>query len=478
MPTLKRKVIDNVTRILDVLAMLLTFLAAMYLHAPKDIPTDLVGFFTYKLSLINFIALLLVIWGWQHLFFQFGLYEPRRFSNLIKESFDIVKAVAIGVLLVGALSVALGRKNVSQEVLITFWVLCTTLTLMERWIFRQYVIHLRSAGRNLRHVLFVGSNNRAIELAQKILSHEELGYRLLGFVDDRVPESELPGPKTRIICNLEQLPGFLENHVVDEVYIVLPVKTFYERIRDIITICQDLGIVCRVPSNWFEFQTLRTSAFELDGEPILTVYTGSPHQLEYLWLKRLIDFGFAATTILLLSPLFIVISTLIKLTSPGPVFFSQERIGYNRRKFRMIKFRTMVEDAEGMQEQLEHLNEADGPAFKIQDDPRVTPLGRWLRKTSLDEFPQLFNVLRGDMSLVGPRPLPVRDVEGIEKRWQKRRFSMRPGLTCLWQIGGRNQLRFDEWMKLDLEYIDQWSIQLDFYILAKTIPAVIKGTGQ
>jgi exopolysaccharide biosynthesis polyprenyl glycosylphosphotransferase len=478
MPNLKRKAIDNVTRILDIVLMLLTFLLALYLNAPKDIPADLLGFFTYKLSLINFIALLFLIWGWQHLFFKFGLYDPRRFSNIFKESFDIIKAVTIGVLLVGALSVAFGRTNVRQEVLVTFWISCSSLTLIERWLFRQYVIHLRTAGRNLRHVVFVGSNGRAIELAQKILSRDELGYRLLGFVDEYLHTKEAIGPKAKVLCSLEELPNYLEHHVVDEVFIVLPVNTFYEKIRDTISICQDLGIVCRVPSNWFEFQTLKTSALELDGEPILTVYTGSPHQLEYLWLKRLIDLSFTAIASLLLSPLFIIIASLIKWTSPGPVFFQQERIGYNRRKFQMIKFRTMVQDAEGMQDQLEHLNEADGPAFKIQDDPRITTIGRWLRKTSLDELPQLINILRGDMSLVGPRPLPVRDVDGIEKRWQKRRFSMRPGLTCLWQIGGRNQVRFDEWMKLDLEYIDQWSIQLDIYIIVKTIPAVIKGTGQ
>ena len=216
----------------------------------------------------------------------------------------------------------------------------------------------------------------------------------------------------------------------------------------------------------------------MDDEPILTVYTGSPHQLEYMWLKRLIDIVFASVTLLLFSPIFITIALLIKLTSAGPVFFKQERIGYNRRKFHMIKFRTMVDGADALQAQLEHLNEADGPAFKIENDPRITPIGRWLRRTSLDEVPQLINVLKGDMSLVGPRPLPVRDVLGIEQRWQKRRFSMRPGLTCLWQVGSRNQMLFEDWMKLDLQYIDQWSIRLDFLIIAKTIPAVIRGTGQ
>jgi exopolysaccharide biosynthesis polyprenyl glycosylphosphotransferase len=326
-------------------------------------------------------------------------------------------------------------------------------------------------------VLFIGSNPRAIELAQKIMSRQEFGYRLLGFVDDELHHDVSQGPRAKVVCTIAELPAFLEAHVVDEVYIVLPIKKYYEEIRSIITLCQDVGIVCRVPSNWFEIQTLKTSSFELEDEPILTVYTGSSHQLEHMWLKRLIDIVFSSISLLLFAPFFLIIAILIKVTSPGPIFFRQERIGYNRRKFQMIKFRTMVAGAEEMQPQLEHLNEADGPAFKIKLDPRITPIGKWLRRTSLDEVPQLINVLLGDMSLVGPRPLPLRDVEGIEKRWQKRRFSMRPGLTCLWQIGGRNHMRFEDWMKLDLEYIDSWSISLDFYIIAKTIPAIIRGTG-
>lgn len=477
MTNLRRKAIDNVTRVLDVAVMLVAFMVSLYLNAPEDIPTDIVGFLSYKFSLINFIALALLVWGWLYLFSRFGLYDARRFTSIITEWFDIVKAVSVGVMLLAALSVTFGRRHVDQSVLFTFWLVCCLFTILERRLHRQYVIHLRAAGRNLRHVIFIGSNPRAIELAQNILSRREFGYRLVGFVDDEIVHDASKGPKAKVICTITEFPAYLEKHVVDEVYIALPIKEYYEEIRSIITLCQDIGIVCRVPANWFEIKTLKTASFELDDEPILTVYTGSPHQLEYMWLKRVIDIVFSAAALLLFSPFFLVIAGLINLTSPGPIFFKQKRIGYNRRSFNMIKFRTMIADAEGLQEQLEHLNEADGPAFKIKEDPRITKVGKWLRRTSLDEVPQLINVLLGDMSLVGPRPLPVRDVDGIEKRWQKRRFSMRPGLTCLWQIGRRNQMRFEDWMRLDLEYIDSWSIQLDFYIIARTIPAIIKGTG-
>ena len=168
---------------------------------------------------------------------------------------------------------------------------------------------------------------------------------------------------------------------------------------------------------------------------------------------------------------------LIKLTSPGPVLFVQERVGLGKRSFRLYKFRTMMQGAEKKLAELEHLNEMSGPVFKIKNDPRITKIGHFLRKTSIDELPQLINVLKGDMSLVGPRPLPVRDYNGFEQDWQRRRFSVRPGITCLWQVNGRSNVSFDKWMKLDMEYIDNWSLLLDFKILILTIPAVFRGSG-
>jgi exopolysaccharide biosynthesis polyprenyl glycosylphosphotransferase len=193
--------------------------------------------------------------------------------------------------------------------------------------------------------------------------------------------------------------------------------------------------------------------------------------------KRVFDFTAALLLLIILSPLLVLIALLIKLTSPGPVFFVQERLGLNKRVFRMYKFRTMTVDAEARQEELERFNEADGPVFKIRDDPRITPVGKWLRRTSLDELPQLFNVIMGDMSLVGPRPLPLRDYRGFNQDWHRRRFSVRPGLTCLWQINGRSELSFHSWMAMDMKYIDQWSFGLDLKILLRTIPAILKEKG-
>jgi lipopolysaccharide/colanic/teichoic acid biosynthesis glycosyltransferase len=191
----------------------------------------------------------------------------------------------------------------------------------------------------------------------------------------------------------------------------------------------------------------------------------------------MLDVTLAAGALLILSPILLIAAVAIKLTSSGPIFFLQERIGVNKRRFKMFKFRTMVPNAETLLADLEKHNEAGGPVFKIKNDPRITTIGKLLRRSSIDELPQLLNVLKGDMSLVGPRPLPVRDYEGFNEDWQRRRFSVKPGITCLWQVNGRSGISFDQWMLLDLRYMDEWSIWLDLKILAKTVPAVFRGAG-
>jgi exopolysaccharide biosynthesis polyprenyl glycosylphosphotransferase len=232
----------------------------------------------------------------------------------------------------------------------------------------------------------------------------------------------------------------------------------------------------RVLASLFDLQKGWVNNSQFDG---MSVATFSPHSSEGwpMLFKRMLDILVSLLLLFLLAPVWILVALLIKLDCSGPVFFVQDRVGLNKRRFRMYKFRTMVGDAEKKQSELESLNEADGPVFKIKNDPRITRLGKYLRKTSIDELPQLLNVLKGDMSLVGPRPLPIRDYQGFDQDWVRRRFSVPPGITCLWQVTGRSSLSFKEWMELDLNYIDHWSLWLDVKVIAKTIPAVLKGVG-
>jgi len=245
--------------------------------------------------------------------------------------------------------------------------------------------------------------------------------------------------------------------------------------EDLFLSLQEQGIRTRFALNVFPHTRAKVDLEELDGVPLLTFST-SPNRPVQLFVKRAFDVGLAMLLLLIGLPLVGLVALAIKVSMGGAVLFRQTRCGLNGRSFTLYKFRTMVEDAEERQRELLHLNEMDGPVFKLRFDPRVTAVGRFLRKFSLDEIPQLWNVLRGDMSLVGPRP-PIPEEVAQYQRWQRRRLAMKPGLTCLWQISGRNDLDFDRWMQLDLEYIDNWSPVLDFKILLRTIPVVLSGRG-
>jgi exopolysaccharide biosynthesis polyprenyl glycosylphosphotransferase len=240
--------------------------------------------------------------------------------------------------------------------------------------------------------------------------------------------------------------------------------------------CEEEGVPLCMMADVFDVYVPRMNLVLLGAIPLLT-FEPIAHDEAKLIVKRLMDLALVGLALPVLLPLMGVIALAIKVDSPGPVFFIQERVGLIKRRFRMFKFRTMVEDAEQMQAHLEHLNEAKGPIFKIADDPRVTRVGRFLRRTSLDELPQIFNIFRGEMSLVGPRPMSLRDVQLFDSGIQRKRFSVKPGLTCLWQVSGRSLLPFSKWLELDLRYIDNWSLGLDLKILIKTIPVVLRGTG-
>jgi exopolysaccharide biosynthesis polyprenyl glycosylphosphotransferase len=327
-------------------------------------------------------------------------------------------------------------------------------------------------------MLIVGTNSKAIEFARKIEASGGLGYRIIGFVDEHwqgIAEFRESGYDT--VCDFAGLRDFLRENVVDEIAVTLPMRSLHSHASEIARICEEQGIMLRFMTSLFDLKVARSRAEEFDGDSLITHYTGALNEGWPVIIKRALDFTVSLFIIILLSPLLLLAAALIKLTSPGPVLFVQKRLGLNKRRFNIYKFRTMVPDAEKRIKEIEHLNEVSGPVFKIKNDPRITPLGRFLRKTSIDELPQLLNVLKGDMSLVGPRPLPVRDYEGFSEDWQRRRFSVRPGITCLWQIKGRSSIPFEQWMELDLQYIDKWSLWLDFEILLKTIPAVLRGSG-
>jgi exopolysaccharide biosynthesis polyprenyl glycosylphosphotransferase len=272
------------------------------------------------------------------------------------------------------------------------------------------------------------------------------------------------------------LPAYLRRTAVDEVIVCLPMKSLYDRVIEVVEACEAQGITVRVAADIFPCNASHSSIERFGADELISIH---PHTISTAsaGAKRAIDVVVSSLLLLLFLPLFALVALMIKLAAPGPVFFTQERVGLNKKIFRMLKFRTMVQDAADQQAELECLNEASGPVFKISDDPRITSIGKMLRRTSIDELPQLINVLIGEMSLVGPRPLPVRDFEGFSEDWHRRRFSVRPGISGLWQVAGRSNLPFEQWMELDLQYIDEWSLYLDLKVLLKTIPAVIRGTG-
>lgn len=395
------------------------------------------------------------------------------------EMTEVVKATTVLACVLILFAVVFRIKLLTPAYLAAFWISASALTLGGR-VGRRYVLgSIRRRGRNLRHILILGANARALDFARKIESRPELGYRLLGFVDsDWQGRASFLQDGGKLCCDIDQLGDFLRQNVVDEVAIYLPLRSFYKLALEVARLCEQHGIVVRMNSDIFSLNSAHSRAELLDDDLQMTTY--SYLDAYYGWpgvLKRVIDLLASISLLVLLSPLFFVVGMAIRLTSPGPIFFRQERVGLNKRRFFILKFRTMVNGAESLMANLEDLNEISGPVFKIKNDPRITLVGKFLRRTSIDELPQLVNVLVGDMSLVGPRPLPLRDYAGFNEDWQRRRFSIRPGITCLWQVNGRGSVPFDRWMELDIQYLNDWSLWLDIKILAKTIPAVLKGTG-
>lgn len=477
MNTLRRRLLLDAFRVADVLVMGSAFATALLITAEQASPHNPAEFLSVRVKVSNAILFLALVLVWHLTFRLQGLYRSRRIGLLVSEWWDVAKAVSLSTLLVSGVALLLRLQAVDRSFLVVFFLVSLIGTILVRSLLRLILGEVRRRGRNLRNLVIVGSGARGARLGAEIWQRPELGYLLLGYIDDLpAPRSPLHGGQERLLGGLSDAESILSRLEVDEVMICLPLRSQYEAIARIIAIASVRGLAVRMPADFFELRLVNAHVEQLDQIPIVSLATSGPSPWDLLG-KGAIDVALAGLGLLLLAPLFVLIAVAVRLDSPGPVFFRQERIGLGRRKFGMWKFRTMVQDAEARVAALEGSNEVHGAAFKMARDPRVTRVGRLLRKLSLDELPQLLNVLTGDMSLVGPRPLPVRDVERIAEPWQQRRFSMKPGLTCLWQVNGRHDISFDHWMELDLQYIDHWSPGLDLEIMMKTVPAVLRGTG-
>jgi exopolysaccharide biosynthesis polyprenyl glycosylphosphotransferase len=476
----RRQIFVYAFQFVDITLMILSFGAATLPVLFQEGLPSFADFLSLKIKLQNFLVFVLLVWLWRFVFTMLGLYGSKRHASREAEAFDVVKATSICTVILILFALVLRFRMVNTGFVESFWASSTLLVAGTRLVVRTWLRRFRSRGRNYRNMLIVGSNARAVEFAKSVPLRPEWGYQLTGFADDEwAGVGELRASGFRLVCDFEGLPTFLRRNVVDEVMIALPVRSFHEHATRIAEMCEQQGIIVRLLSDLFDLKRSRPVAEDFDDAALITHYAGPAHGWPIL-VKRILDIILSTALLLFLAPVMALTAILIKLTSPGPVLFVQKRIGLNKRVFEILKFRTMVMDAENKLAQLEHLNEVSGPVFKIKHDPRLTLLGKFLRKTSIDELPQFFNVLKGDMSLVGPRPWQLRDYELFTQGspdWQRCRFSVRPGITCLWQVNGRNSIPFEKWMELDLQYVRKWSLWLDMQILAKTIPAVLKGSG-
>ena len=391
-------------------------------------------------------------------------------SKILRDSFQQTLFGIIGLVLIEfTLRLDLSRGFIGLLAVFSWSFLCLfrlNAGTLVGWIRREF------GGE--RFVLLVGVGERAQRLAASLEKSHVYGIRLIGYLYE---SGDAPPPATHLsglpVFPAAMLPQLLESHVIDEVIFAVD-RSRLASLEDMLLLCDEDGVRTRVAVDFFPHVNSEVYLDRLDHAPLLT-FAAAPHDEIRLFAKRIVDVALAAAGLVLLAPVLAGVVLLIRVSSPGPAIFRQVRCGLNGRRFVFYKFRSMVANAEQMKESLSHLNEK-AVAFKIAKDPRLTGIGRYLRRFSIDELPQLWNVLRGDMSLVGPRPAVPEEVEHYQ-RWQRRRLRMRPGLTCLWALEGRDTLDFETWMRKDMEYIDNWSLALDWKIILRTIPRVLSGRG-
>ena len=453
--------------LLDVAVTIFVFLAASWVRNSllDNDPVDLLS----HLALLPFVLAL-----WMFFLTFFGAYRSPRMTSRLQYAWAVTRGVAVGLASLLTILFLLKIHYVSRAVVMTFaaadLLALVGIRLGVVWYFHRSL----QRGERFRRILIVGSGTRARRLAETLLQNSEWGIRIVGHLD---PDPTKVGERvleSTVLGTVGDISSVLKGNVIDEVILAVP-RAMIPDVDKIAQACEEEAVKLCMMADVFDVHAARTRLVALGTIPLLTLEPVAQGEWQLL-VKRFMDLAIAALVVPLL-PVMGIIALAVKLDSPGPVFFLQERVGLHKRRFRMLKFRTMVKDASQRQAEFEHLNEAEGPNFKIANDPRITRVGRFLRRSSLDELPQILHVLTGEMSLVGPHPMSLRDVDLFDQGIQRKRFSVKPGLTCLWQVSGRSNLPFSKWLELDLYYIDHWSLGLDLKILFKTIPAVLSGKG-
>ncbi len=465
----------------DAIMIIIAFLLAYYLrhnmHLLKGwdlfLPADVLEIPLYPQRDYLFILITAVI-SWCLLLYLNGMYlslRTRKYSEIL---WIIFKTSFIVALTFGSLVFLLMLTFVSRLFFIIFLVFGIFIIWAEKTILFLVTHYLRRRGYNYRTILIVGTGPRALSFINKVKSHPEWGMRILGAIDDEPGREIQKFDSVDVIGSLDDIPDILRKYSVDEVIFMVP-RSRLNYMQDAIFNCETVGISTAIAVDLFDLHIASAHVSEIDGTPLVRFKTVVAGEMS-LFIKRVTDIVLSGIILIFMLPVFILTAVLIKVTSRGPIFFKQERLGLNGKNFTLYKFRTMYQGNGSVFKNGEDIETMHGSEFRLKKQQWITPVGNILRKLSFDVFPQLINVLVGQMSLIGPRPT-VSDEVTQYKGWQRRRFSMKPGLTCLWQISGRNKLSHQEWMKLDLEYVDKWSLWLDFKILIKTIPVVLFGIG-
>jgi len=443
-------------------------------HLDQVIPVDLNRLLNPVLHPAEqyFAWVALSVGWWSVSAYLLGLYRIGiRRSSWEKVRIVLESSILLG-LFFGFLSFAL-KLDVSRPLIGLYVIYQAAFLTLSRCAVALHSRYRRHPSRSLRNILIVGTSAKAREMGGLIARYSDWGLKILGYVELSPNGLQQVGPD--VLGSIASIPQIVENNVVDEIIFVGAGPRDLEGLDEVLAVCKEQGVRTRVAADFFPIKVSKVSMEFLENVPVIT-FSATPDHAFSLFVKRAMDVILTVILLAFLTPLMIVIGLLVKMTSRGPMIYRQIRCGLYGRKFVLYKFRSMNEGAEDVLWEIRHLNEMDGPVFKMRNDPRVTHFGRVLRKSSIDELPQLWNVIKGDMSLVGPRaPLPEEVKEYT--RWQRRRLSVKPGITCLWQVSGRNEIDFHEWMKLDLEYIDNWSLLLDLKILARTFPVVLLGKG-